>query len=603
MTTRREHPTHSTGAPPAQPASGPTLCERDEPYLDGLFTYCLSVMCEHEAALAALGEALAAAERQRGRGRAPEDKGATRAWLYALARWSCLRRLAEQRDREREAKDRAAKERSAREKVTAGVGAGAGAGAGSGAGAGIDVGAASVPGWARAPGARSGSGPSLSDAARTQRRRELAALAWPEAAGIAPEQREALELSVRHGLAAHEVGAVLSLGTEAASALLSNAACEVERTRAALAVVESGGCPAVARLAGDDRLLMGTALRRELVKHVDECAECRRGAERAMAGVSWPGTAPATGALTVLEAPRPAILAAVAVVRRARASHMPRFDKAGFPLDLKVRAARRERLRSKAVTTTVVATVMAAPLLALWAAYRGAPVTGEREADSSVSASESGPDRLDGLPYENAGRADDPAKSKKHGARSRSGVAVGVHVPGGRHGKGAGRLKVEAEPLGHGSLITLTATGRSPVRWSAAADAPWLTLSRTEGVLRPGESAAIRVAVDRSREPAYAWEAHVRVDPARAVVTLEGPGVGASPSRPGGGGGSPGGERPTHGPAPSRPPSSSNPPSPTDPPSSSSPDPTPTSPEPTPTDSTTPSPTPTASEPVPSSSR
>ncbi|WP_344535780.1 BACON domain-containing protein, partial [Streptomyces albiaxialis] len=440
------------------------------------------------------------------------------------------------------------------------------------------------------------SGPPLSEAARTQRRRELAVLAWPEAAGIAPEQREALELSVRHGLAAHEVGSVLSLSTEAASTLLSNAACEVERTRAALAVVETGGCPAVARLAGDDRLLMGTALRRELVRHVDECAECRRGAERAMAGVSWPGTAPASATLAVLDAPRPAIHAAVAAVRRARAPHAPRFDKAGFPLDLKVRAARRERLRSKAVTTTVVATVVAAPVLALWAAYRGAPVTGEREADSSVSASEGGgPDSLDGLPYENAGRADSP-KPKKHGGRSRSGVSVDVDTPGGRHGKGAGRLKVEAEPLGHGSLITLTATGSSPVRWSAAADAPWLTLSRTGGVLRPGESAAIRVAVDRSREPSYAWEAHVRIDPVRAVVTLEGPGVGASPSRPGGGGGSGGGERPTHGPAPSRPPSSSNPPSPTDPPSS--PDPTPTSPDPTPTESDSPSPSPTESEPT-----
>ncbi|NGO73906.1 BACON domain-containing protein, partial [Streptomyces boncukensis] len=368
----------------------------------------------------------------------------------------------------------------------------------------------------------------LAEAVRAQRRRELAALAWPEAAGIAPEQREALELSVRHQLAAHEVAAVLSLSAEAASTLLSHAACEVERTRAALAVVESGGCPAVARLAGDDRLLMGTALRRELVRHVDECAECRRGAERAMAGVSWPGTAPASATLALLEAPRPAVHAALEAVRRARAQRSPRFDKAGFPVDLKDRAARRERLRSRAVTTTVVATVVAAPVLALWAAYRGAPSTGERQADSAVSAPEGQEaDRLDGLPYEKAGRADD-AKSGKRGNRAaESGISVAVDMPGGKHGKGARQLAVTAETLGHGSLITVSAQGDKPVRWSAAADAPWLELSRTGGVLRPGQSVTIRVRVDRDREPSRAWAAHVRIGPVGAVVTLSGAGAGA----------------------------------------------------------------------------
>ncbi|MER7185061.1 hypothetical protein ABT404_37295, partial [Streptomyces hyaluromycini] len=35
---------------------------RYEPYLDGLFTYCLSVLCDHDAATAALGDVLALAE-------------------------------------------------------------------------------------------------------------------------------------------------------------------------------------------------------------------------------------------------------------------------------------------------------------------------------------------------------------------------------------------------------------------------------------------------------------------------------------------------------------------------------------------------------------
>ncbi|MBK3638212.1 hypothetical protein JHN52_36145, partial [Streptomyces sp. MBT97] len=47
-------------------AAARTLAQRPparyEPYLDGLFTYCLSVLCDHDAATAALGDVLAFAE-------------------------------------------------------------------------------------------------------------------------------------------------------------------------------------------------------------------------------------------------------------------------------------------------------------------------------------------------------------------------------------------------------------------------------------------------------------------------------------------------------------------------------------------------------------
>jgi DNA-binding CsgD family transcriptional regulator len=162
MSNRREHSTHTTGVHRAHPVrrstSAPCL-DRYEPCLDGLFTYCLSVMCEHDAATAALGEALALAERQHGRGRAPGEGSLHRPWLYALTRWVCLRRLARQGHADRAL----------------------------------------------------ATSPSLSGATATRRRRDLAALAWPEAAGTTPEQREALELSVRHGLPTREVAAALFL--------------------------------------------------------------------------------------------------------------------------------------------------------------------------------------------------------------------------------------------------------------------------------------------------------------------------------------------------------------------------------------------------------
>ncbi|MGF0171063.1 BACON domain-containing protein [Streptomyces sp. Marseille-Q5077] len=510
---------------------------RYEPYLDGLFTYCLSVLCDHDTATAALGDVLALAER-RGQ-RVPEAAADRRPWLYALARWACLRKLAEAKQKRQgsHAAGRTGAHRQAGTKA-----------------------------------ARS----AVSEEVQEQRRRELALLAWPEAAGTTPEQREALELAVRHHLATHEVAAVLGMDLAAARELLASAACEVERTRAALAVVETGACPGVARLTGDNQLVLGTALRRELVRHVDDCPRCRRTAERAIPG-RWPGAAVTPAELPVLQAPRAALHMALAHAPRARGVAVPRFDRRGFPMDPKDRAARRDRLRARAVTTTVVATVVAAPVIALWAAYRGTP-TGEGVDGTSASASEAqGPGSLDGEAagdgYENAGNAS-TRRGDSFGDRGEPDVSVEVVSVSGARGAGVGGLEVSAGNSGDTTLVTLRATGRMPVRWSASTGAHWLYLSQSAGTLAPGESLTIKVYVDHLREPSGYWSARLAISPAGALVSIEGYGTAPSPSGPGQG----------PGPYPSNP----QPTDPTDPgtpseppPSSSGPDPTPTTPAPT----------------------
>ncbi|MGC5033988.1 BACON domain-containing protein [Streptomyces sp. DT190] len=536
-------------------AAARTLAQRPparyEPYLDGLFTYCLSVLCDHDAATAALGDVLALAER---RGRyVPDAPADRRAWLYALARWACLRKLAEakQKRQSSHAAGRAVRQRTDRPDA-----------------------------------------PGPSEEERERRRRELALLAWPEAAGTTPEQREALELAVRHHLAVHEVAAVLGMEATAARDLLASAACEVERTRAALAVVETGACPSVAHLVGDDRLVLGTALRRELVRHVDDCPRCRRAAERAIPG-RWPGTSVTPDELPVLPAPRAALHVAMAHHPRAR-SAAPRFDRRGFPMDPKDHAARRDRLRARAVTTTVVATVVAAPVLALWAAYRGTPI-GEGQDGRSASAREADdPFALDGEMtgggYENTGNAGTRPGPRfgKDGKADVSVEVIGV--------AGAGReaaLDVTADNSGDTTLITLTATGPAPVRWSATTGAAWLYLSRSSGTLGPGESLTIKVYVDHLREPAGPWHAQVAVAPVGAVVHIEGHGSVPGPSGPG-----PRPSTPAEPPRPDPTPTTSAPdpdPTPTTPPPSPDPDPTPTPSDPEPTD-------PTGSTPPPSDS-
>ncbi|WP_182665177.1 BACON domain-containing protein, partial [Streptomyces calidiresistens] len=528
-------PEHRRARPTPGTAPGTdTPVPWEDAHLDGLFTYCLSVMCEHDAATAALGEALAAAEQRHRHGRRPAEPELHRAWLYALARWACLRRL------------------------TARRAAGA------------------------APPAPSAGGP---DADR--RRGELAALAWPEAAGAGAEQREALELAVRHRLDTAEVAAVLRRPVGATRSLLTTAACEVERTRGALAAARAGACPAVAGLTGltgHEHLLVSPALRGELLRHTDECPTCRRIAQRAVSagGAGWPGTDPVgPSRLAVLTAPRPAVQTARLAARRARARRLPRLDRAGFPLDERDRVARRERLRSRVLTTTVVATVLAAPALAVLAAHRGATPTGEGSGGDGAAVTER--DRAGetpgagGHPYENAGRADpaggrgagdtdrpgtDPAEGEAEDDRRDRSDARDERDPegpdgdrtrdrdragdpdgpgpdpgsGGERPSGAPRLSVEAmSGTGRGgaeTVIVLTAIGDAEVHWSLSTQAGWLSLDRSSGTLRPGERVTIRVTVDPDREPRGAWSARIRVQPTGSVVTVEGTGRAPSPSPP-----------------------------------------------------------------------
>ncbi|MEU9973975.1 hypothetical protein [Streptomyces sp. NPDC051014] len=466
---------------------------RYEPYLDGLFTYCLSVLCDHDAATAALGDVLAVAER-RGQ-RVPEADGDRRAWLYALARWACLRGLAEAKQKRQ---------------------------------------ASHAAGRTTAP------EPAAAARSEEERRGELALLAWPEAAGTTPEQREALELAVRHHLTAQEVAAVLGMDLAGARELLASAACEVERTRAALAVVETGGCPSVSHLTGDSQLVLSSALRRELVRHVDDCPRCRRTAERAAPG-RWPGAITTPAELPVLEAPRAELHVAMAHPTRARGAGVPRFDRRGFPMDPKDRAARRDRLRARAVTTTVVATVVAAPVLALWAAYRGSPAGEGHDGPSATAREASGLDvpAGDGSGgYQNAGNAG-TRPGPRIGKDGKADVSVEVvGVAGGDRTKGgAGHLAVTAANDGDTTLISLAAAGDAPLRWSVSTTAGWLYFSRSSGTLRPGESLTVKVFVDHLREPAGHWTARVAVAPAGAVVSIDGfgtaPPVKRGPTPPG----------------------------------------------------------------------
>ncbi|WP_416873647.1 BACON domain-containing protein [Kitasatospora sp. SC0581] len=514
--------------------------------VDGLFTYCLSVLCEHDAAADALREVRELARRH---GARLAEPGLLRAWLFSLARYCCLRRLA-----------------------------------------------GDAPGPTGAEAGRTAPAePGEAEAAR--RRRELSSLAWPEAAGTDPEQREALELSVRHRLTPLEVAAVLGQPFERTRALLAGAEAEVARTRAALLVLGVGSCPELDRLGGAGAeswrdWVLGPALRRELVQHVVDCPTCRGTAERVAAGEAAEGTAGAAGlsGLALLRAPAD-LLGAVAATGGAAAPAAAaravgprvagargaepglRFDQSGFPRHRAPDAGRGLAVRRRVVTTGVLAAVLAAPVIALWAGHRGGVGSGSAASVSAVRVDAAGQPTgqrprptvdgpagagAPGMPgMELAGAGPGMVAGGARGSDAETlppgfprltfqGAAIPVPAHGATPlssptlvaapapaadqasatGTGepapAGLLTVEAGEYGNRTILTLTNSGATEIRWHAVTDAGWLRLSRDAGTLAPGQRITVIVTVDEDQAPTTHWTARIALPPSQAVVTLEG---------------------------------------------------------------------------------
>ncbi|MEU8799457.1 sigma-70 family RNA polymerase sigma factor [Spirillospora sp. NPDC048819] len=192
-------------------------------YAARLYDYCHALLRDQDQAAGALHDALIAAYAHVSVMREPDR---FRGWLYALVRNECMRRL---RDPDRPA------ERHEAPEVEDGF---------------------------------------LDDAELAQRL-EVRQLVHSALAGLRGREREALDLTLRHGLDAAEVGGVLAMDARDAADMTGAAHARLDDALAAAHLARNGAdCPSVAALADDGGWPLPPPVVRKLVHHMETCPTC-----------------------------------------------------------------------------------------------------------------------------------------------------------------------------------------------------------------------------------------------------------------------------------------------------------------------------------------
>ncbi|MBB2911146.1 DNA-directed RNA polymerase specialized sigma24 family protein [Streptosporangium becharense] len=106
--------------------------------------------------------------------------------------------------------------------------------------------------------------------------RELAALVHETLAELAAREREILELALRHGLGAGEVGTVVGLGSRQVAARLGRARDHLENAAGAVVLARVGRahCPELSAMVDSWEGPLSPALRGRLAAHIGRCEVC-----------------------------------------------------------------------------------------------------------------------------------------------------------------------------------------------------------------------------------------------------------------------------------------------------------------------------------------
>ncbi|MES9537558.1 sigma-70 family RNA polymerase sigma factor [Actinomadura sp. NPDC000600] len=193
-------------------------------YAARLYDYCHALLRDQEQAAGALHDALVAAYAHVSGLREPDR---FRGWLYALVRNECMRRL---RDPNRPAQRHEAPE--------------------------VEDG--------------------FLDDAEHARRQEARRLVHGALSGLRGRERESLDLMLRHGLDAGEIGGVLGMDAAQAAELTAEARARLDDALAAAYIARAGrdACPEVAAIADDAGWPLPPPVVRRLVHHIEGCGIC-----------------------------------------------------------------------------------------------------------------------------------------------------------------------------------------------------------------------------------------------------------------------------------------------------------------------------------------
>ncbi|WP_242904644.1 sigma factor [Actinomadura terrae] len=199
-------------------------------YAARLYDYCHALLRDQELAAGALHDALIAAYAHVHALREPEW---FRAWLYALVRGECLRRL--------RAPDRPVERREAPEVEDGFV-----------------------------------------DDAERARRQEARQLVHGAMAGLRGRERESLDLVLRHGLDPLEVSGVLGMDGQEATALVAEARVRLDEALAVAFVARTGrdDCPELSALVGAAPWPLPPPLAQRVAEHIGGCPVCHARRER-----------------------------------------------------------------------------------------------------------------------------------------------------------------------------------------------------------------------------------------------------------------------------------------------------------------------------------
>ena len=431
-------------------------------YADGLHTYAIWSLRDHDAAVDALYCAFVMADRHVTQLRQPEH---VHPWLYAIMRHEC--RL--------------------RHDATSPA-------------------PSPVSGRLRPPSGAADPSGSLAALERSLRRAEFHSLEWPESEGLAPAHREILELTIRHGLDSQGLGLVLGLGQSG-----RGAGSPGRHTASKAAASRS----ATSRTAASRSTAQGSTAQRSgaPVSDASRSRFARSAASTSTAGLVGSAGSQGFGVLADAWRELERSLAAVAVAKGSR-EHCAQLAEMTFGWSGRLTATLRAPLtdhvdgctRCQHYLHTVIGTPAAPTILPFVAAPRSLREMLLGELHDPKAAHAAGVDHAaiarrlthftaDGFPV-----AEDPAPVRRRGTRrpqerSRTEESLPRRTPGANMPRPAGAAPAQVPPVSADESVVGDTVYRAAGSWAAR-------------VLPPQDDAA---------EPARHWRPTGTANPAAAA--------------------------------------------------------------------------------------